>query len=1002
MAAPSAFAGQEVTRCYTTEADAALRAQHPQLGSLDDFEAWMARTAATLPGNRAVVTLPVVVHILHDGSAVGSGYNLDAARINSQIDVLNEDFRRLNADAANTPADFAGVAADAEVEFCMALLDPSDALMAEPGINRINKVAAGWGSGAISDALVENTIKAATQWDPNQYFNIWVVPISGGILGYAQFPTGSGLSGLGGGATAASTDGVVITTEAFGRTNNPNAPYNLGRTATHEVGHWLGLRHIWGDGNCTIDDYCGDTPTASGPNYTGSPCSYPGPNSCNSGAGDLPDMFQNYMDYSDDGCMNLFTADQKTRMVTVLANSPRRLSLTTSDRCAAPGPYISFGTPGTADEGSTTGTACDRYQDVTIPVNMLTAPTTGPANISVSVAGGTATLGADFSFPAGTTLAFPAGSSAAQNLSLRILDDAIVEGTETLILSLTITNPGGTDAVLSPSYTDLNLSILDDDRTAQDALAITLLDEDFEGTVSGWASGVFNVSSTNTWTINNSDPINGSVGAHVAINGSGAPAYNNTTSHSFLRSPLIDASSVSGSLELSFLFEVVGETFFGTAYDYGQLLYSLDGTNYFVFIDEIQGYSPGPFSATVNLPAAVESQSFYLAFGWVNDGGVVNNPPFTIDDVVVRRPGVAVSETLNASREEYLGPNTTAFFYDESTGELICQIENLSAYDYGCTQVTIDRAGNGATAFWNDGSQTNAYDLADKTVRVLPEFNSPGPGDTYRITLYYTGNEANGWSTVTTRSWTDVQLVKSPGAIGNVNPGVPYPDGNILIDSITGNGNIGDVYTLSGTFGGGFSGFGAGKPGPPPATFPIEYLSFEAVAQDRDAALSWAFATDQDVDRFVVERSVDGTHFEAGGEIRPEPGLHDGQFHFRDPHIAQYQQPVLYYRVRGIDVSGQHYLTEVRSLPVSFADFRAEAYPTPFARYLTIDIEVSEAQPVTAELYDLTGRLLRETRLSLTQGLHPYTWDLGDLSTGTYMLRLSTAQAGISQRILKE
>ena len=1000
----SAFEGVDVTRCYTTEADSALRAQHPNLGSLDDFEAWMARAAAQLPGSRAVVTLPVVIHILHDGTPVGTGFNLDAARIYSQIDVLNEDFRRLNADAANTPGDFLPVAADAEVEFCPAVLNPSNVVMTELGINRIDKVAAGWGSGPVSQTLVENTIKAATQWDPTLYFNIWVVPMSGGILGYAQFPTGSGLSGLTGGITTANTDGIVVTTEAFGRTNNPNAPYNLGRTTTHEVGHFLGLRHIWGDGGCGADDFCADTPRAGAANTVGSPCTYPGPNSCNTGGGDLPDMFQNYMDYTDDVCMNLFTANQKTRMVTVLANSPRRLSLTTSDRCTAPSPYLTFGPVGTSpDEASTAGTACDRFQDLTLSVSVLAAPTTGPALVTVNVAGGTATLGADFSFPAGNTLSFPVGSNASQSLTLRVLDDAVIEGPETLTLSLTITNPGGTDVTLSPTYTDLTLTILDDDRDPQDATEVFLFSEDFEGALTGWSGGVFNVGSANTWTVNTTAPLSGSRGAHVAINGTGAPAYGATTSHSFIRTPLIDASATNGSLELEFLFEVEGELFFGTYYDYGQLLYSFDGSNYFVFIDEIQGFDPGPFIATVDLPAELEGQQFYLAFGWVNDNSVQNNPPFTIDDIVVRRPNtLQVAETLNASRTAYLGPNVDAYFYDETTGDLICRIENLSAYDYGCTEVTVDRAGTGATTFWNDGATTNAYDLADKTVRVIPEFNNPNPGDSYRITVYYTAAEVAGWSGVTTRTWPQVQMVKSPGAIGNVNPTSPFPNGNILIDSLTGNGTLGFDYFVSGTFANGFSGFGAGRPGPPPVAFPIEFLAFEAEAEGRDAALNWTYTTDLDVDRFVVERSTDGIHFEAAGELRPAPDTHDGNLDFTDQRIAQHQRPVLYYRVRGIDIAGQHFLTEVRSLPVPFASFRAQAYPVPFERHLTVEIEVDQAQDVTVELHDLAGRHLRSTRLSLAKGLHPYTWDLAGLSQGMYLLRVSTPQATVVQPVTKQ
>lgn len=324
-----------VIRCYTVEADAALRTKHPELGTQDDFERWLAPLVAdykaqTQSNNRtmAVQTLPVVYHIIHNGTAIGSGDNLSATYINAQNEQLNNDYRRkVGTSGYNTNS----VGADSEIEFCMATLDPNGNTMAEPGINRINRNSFGWSSPPYSDNYVENTIKGATQWDPDQYVNIWVVNMSGGILGYAQFPSSSGLSGLSSNGGAASTDGVVVTTSSVGSTVTPNPagpPYDKGRTLTHELGHWLGLRHIWGDGGCGVDDYCGDTPASDASNG-GCPTGHV---SCGS-----VDMVENYMDYTYDDCMNIFTQDQKARMKTVLANSPRRISLVTSDRCGGGG-----------------------------------------------------------------------------------------------------------------------------------------------------------------------------------------------------------------------------------------------------------------------------------------------------------------------------------------------------------------------------------------------------------------------------------------------------------------------------------------------------------------------------------------------------------------------------------------------------------------------------------------------------------------------------------------
>lgn len=331
--------GQDVVRCYTMEADQQLREQHPELGTLEEFEAWLSPRVRAYQQEQAfrsvVLTIPVVFHIIHNGESVGSGDNLSATYINAQVEQLNNDFRRILGTSGynNNP-----VGADAEIEFCPAIVAPDGSTLAEPGINRINRNSKGWSappygscSGGFNDAYIEGTIKPQSQWDPNQYFNIWVMDINCGILGYAQFPSQSGLPGLNSNGGAASTDGVVLLTSSVGSTDTPNPQgntYNQGRTGTHEVGHCFGLRHIWGDGGCGIDDYCADTPESDAANY-GCPTTHV---SCGS-----TDMVRNYMDYTNDACMNIFTLDQKARMQAVMANSPRRASLASSTVCAGGG-----------------------------------------------------------------------------------------------------------------------------------------------------------------------------------------------------------------------------------------------------------------------------------------------------------------------------------------------------------------------------------------------------------------------------------------------------------------------------------------------------------------------------------------------------------------------------------------------------------------------------------------------------------------------------------------
>ena len=156
-------------------------------------------------------------------------------RSNHRVDVLNADFRRLNADANNTWPQ----AQDSEIEFCLATVDPNG--NATTGITRTSTNTTAFGT---NDQVKSNSSGGKDAWDASKYMNMWVCDISGGILGYAQFPGGN-----------PATDGVVIDYQYFGTIGTASASFDLGRTATHEVGHYLNLRHIWGDGGCSVDDF---------------------------------------------------------------------------------------------------------------------------------------------------------------------------------------------------------------------------------------------------------------------------------------------------------------------------------------------------------------------------------------------------------------------------------------------------------------------------------------------------------------------------------------------------------------------------------------------------------------------------------------------------------------------------------------------------------------------------------------------------------------------------
>jgi hypothetical protein len=280
----------------------------------------------------SVFTIPVVVHIVHnnpDGTIGGAGnLNISDDQIISQIKVLNEDYRRLNADTSRTRAIFKPVAGDPKFRFCLANRDPNG--------NFTNGITRTYNSKSSYDIFStdEMLLKKQSYWPNDQYLNIWVSAIETGggtILGYTHYPIGSGLTGLNGYTSPDSLDGVVVDYRAFGNTGSLYYYYKKGRTTTHEIGHYFGLFHIWGDAYCG-DDYCADTPPDAQPNQT-IQCL----DSSNCTGSYTTDQTENYLDYSPDACMNMFSKDQILRMRTAAIISPKRKALLNSPGCCGDG-----------------------------------------------------------------------------------------------------------------------------------------------------------------------------------------------------------------------------------------------------------------------------------------------------------------------------------------------------------------------------------------------------------------------------------------------------------------------------------------------------------------------------------------------------------------------------------------------------------------------------------------------------------------------------------------
>ncbi len=337
------FANAQQRNCGTMQHLDEIRQRDPGVDNRMDVENldikhWISNNTSSSKSMPNIITIPVVVHVIYKNSS----QNISDAQIFSQIDILNEDFRMNNSDASSIPSAFAGAAADCEIEFCLAVRDPNGNVTT--GITRTYTTTSSF-SGYTS--MKYSSTGGQDAWNTSDYLNIWVCNLASGLLGFATFPGGN-----------SSTDGVVCDYAYFGNTGTATSPYDLGRTATHEVGHWLNLYHIWGDSYCG-NDYVSDTPKHEESNY-GCP-SYPHASSC-SGTGSTGEMFMNYMDYTNDACMFMFSSGQKNRMRATLNGS--RSSLLSSLGCQVVYPPIIL-------SSTTTNLSCNLANDGSINLSAI-------------------------------------------------------------------------------------------------------------------------------------------------------------------------------------------------------------------------------------------------------------------------------------------------------------------------------------------------------------------------------------------------------------------------------------------------------------------------------------------------------------------------------------------------------------------------------------------------------------------------------------------------------
>ena len=789
------------------------------------------------PGTPTVVyTIPVVVHVMHTGGAVGTIYNPNDATIQNTINYLNQVF------AGTYTGMEAPVGGDAvlnmELKFAFAQRTPACGYT--NGIDRVDAssipgyTAAGVNNSG-SSGCTDLTLKNFARWNPADYYNIWVVNkidakdgTSGQfVAGYAYFAGAS-----------ASVDGTVMLATQM----------KVGsKVLPHEIGHAFNLYHPFQGSalntscpvntSCTSDGdkVCDTDPITNNVNGSGVydfSCRT-GINTC-TGTAHTKNTEHNFMSYTN--CATLFTDGQKLRTQAAMS-LPSRASLINSSGAIPCGTVVNFSIATDTKKESNTGTidGCRNYTDYTYQLTIGNLPTA--TTIATLTYSGTATKGFDYEVTTNgnfaspdNTLTFATSGATTKEFTVRIFNDAGVEPVETAIINFTLNNGGGnaTTGTTIPTFT---ISIYSDDAAAITAGVNT---KPIGIAANGLGGALFNSSlqskrvqmlykATELTAVGlTAGPIT-AMSFFIGVKNS-TRAFGNVT---IKMGGTTVANLVNGSYTaISGLTTVKNPFTYSTIEGYNDFTfdapYTWNGTDNLVIelcydngtadatqtTDNTYGYSDcgGSCSSLGNM-FWKDGINCSGAFGSVS---LFFNNIKPIIKLTRTDIGTPISTLLGSNNTAYLGPNEDVYFYD-ATGNIMARIKNLTAFDYGCTTVSIDRAGTGTSQFWNNSPLNN---LLQKSITVVPA-NNTATGQ-YQLTLYYTGTEVGNWQTATALAISTAMLIKVSNGyfIPDVTPALPHISDVTMV--AVASQSFGTNYALTGNFNNtGFSGFGIGLPGNP-------------------------------------------------------------------------------------------------------------------------------------------------------------------------------------------
>ncbi|MEP7279421.1 MAG: Calx-beta domain-containing protein, partial [Bacteroidota bacterium] len=635
-----------------------------------------------------------------------------------------------------------------------------------------------------------------------------------------------------------------------------------------------------------------------------------------------------------------------------------------------------------------------------VPVKLyLTSAAGGPVTVHLSSLGSsTATNGNDYTISSNSAT-FPAGTTGPQTINVTIKDDNSYEGNEYINLGYAITAGGGF-ATAGNTLQNYEIEIDDDEVAANSGLINTVstgpgLDDlgpssPLQGTqtdkksqylylasellADGLRPGVITDISFIINTKASSAPFKGftfKVGATSVSNLSNG--FATPTSWKTITSGNYDTRFGNNDFTIpgGFLWNGTSNLLFefcynNTAASSDDILEG-DGTSYTCQARK---------SSTV---AADDGCSYPTA--------TLNSTYRPLFNFTQTSPQTIISSQLNSTSQAAFSSGDKIFFFDGS-GNIIASIQNGNSYDYGCTSITIDRAGTGASQFVYSGF---ANYLMNKTFRVIP--GTYHPDGVYTITLYYTAAEKAGWETATLNSWNNIQLIKTSGPISAATPSNPGASGAIEMVTPT-RSMFGSDYTLSYTFSDGFSGFGAGIIS---GTLPVSLLKFEGAKQHAGVELKWTTEQEINTNHFEVQRSANGLNFETIGIVKSF-GLTGGNIYsMQDTRAGS----VNYYRLKVVDNDGNYTFSTIIAINIAGLRQRIYVLNNPFSNIIRLGFTNQPGERVTTRLMDGSGKLLQQNEFKHVVNSIEFNAP-SYLSKGIYLLEAVVDGTRFTYKLVKE